>query len=381
MSIDLPAIQSWLFDEALPLWAGAGIDRERGGFVEQLSLSGRPAPGPMRRLRVQARQMYVYCHAMELGWAGPAREAVRQGCAFMTGRYWHPDGGWIFSVGPGGEPVDETRETYEQAFALYALAWVHRATGERDALRWIERTVDFLDRRLADPDGGGFHEALPDKLPRRQNPHMHMLEAMLALYTATGEDRYMARARALVELFRRRFLDSTTGTLGEFFDARWRPAAGVDGQRVEPGHHYEWVWLLAWYGRLSGEDVSNEAVQLYRFAEKHGTDPDDGLAYDGVLRDGTVHDDNKRLWVQTEALKAQIARWELAGDTLARDRAERLLASLFERYLSAGPGCWQDHLRRDGTGFARYAPASSFYHVFLALSEVMRVFGEPAQVC
>ena len=101
----------------------------------------------------------------------------------------------------------------------------------------------------------------------------------------------------------------------------------------------------------------------------------DGLSYDGLQRDGTIHDDNKRLWVQTEAIKAQVARHEFAGEAHAKDRLAVLLQALFARYLDKGNGCWQDHLRRDGTGFARFAPASSFYHVFLALSEVLRVFG------
>ena len=39
------------------------------------------------------------------------------------------------------------------------------------------------------------------------------------------------------------------GFLREFFDADWRPAAGEDGRLVEPGHQFEWAWLLARWGR------------------------------------------------------------------------------------------------------------------------------------
>ena len=37
------AIRSWMFDQALPFWAAHGLDREHGGYVEQLNLDGSDA--------------------------------------------------------------------------------------------------------------------------------------------------------------------------------------------------------------------------------------------------------------------------------------------------------------------------------------------------
>ena len=357
--MDPGRIHDWLVQSALPLWAGAGLDESGGGFVEELTLDG------------QARQIYTYSHAHLLGWDGPWLDAARHGYDFMTAHFWHRDGGWIFTTERDGTPADTVREAYEQAFALFASAWFYRASGDARALEWAARTLDFMDGQLADPGNGGYLESVPDKLPRRQNPHMHLLEAMLSLHWATGDPQYLDRARRLHALFQHYFFDAPTGTLGEFFTAAWAPAAGQPGTLVEPGHHFEWVWLLQQYGRAAGDDVSTEQAALYAFAERHGVDPADDLVFDGVLRSGAPHDDNKRLWVQTEAIKAQIVRIE-QGDNTARGRLDRLLSGLFDNYLRAD-GLWQDHLRRDGTGFAARAPASSFYHVFLALSEVLRL--------
>ena len=63
------------------------------------------------------------------------------------------------------------------------------------------------------------------KLPRRQNPHMHLLEALLALHVATGEKNWLRRAGALVDLFKRRFVDPQTGALIEFFGEDWSAGA------------------------------------------------------------------------------------------------------------------------------------------------------------
>jgi mannose/cellobiose epimerase-like protein (N-acyl-D-glucosamine 2-epimerase family) len=379
-------ITDWLANQALPLWSHAGLDRQAGGFIETLTLDHRPNLDAAKRMRVQARQTYVYSHAHRLGWRPPrggptALEAAAHGFAFLTDHYWNDEtGGFMFSATRNGEPVDRRTEAYEQAFALFASAWFYAASGEPTALDWARRIVGWLDVNLADPKHGGLRETPGGALPRRQNPHMHYLEALLTLYETTQDRAWLDRAAAIVGLFRTKFFDAGTGTLGEFFTADWRPAPGTEGRIVEPGHHFEWVWLLHKYSRLSGDDATTHAAHLYRFGETHGRDPEPGdgagLGFDASLRDGSVHDGRKRLWVQTEAIKAQLARHEHAGDATAAANMEALVAAMFARYLALGHGSWYDHLDRDGRPFGDNAPASSFYHVFLALTEVLRVRGD-----
>ena len=56
---------SWCKKYALPLWANNGLDTE-GGFYEALKINGEPVLNSLRRVRVQARQSYVYAHADHL---------------------------------------------------------------------------------------------------------------------------------------------------------------------------------------------------------------------------------------------------------------------------------------------------------------------------
>ena len=72
------------------------------------------------------------------------------------------------------------------------------------------------------------------KLPRRQNPHMHLLEALLALHVATSEKNWLRRAGVLVDLFRRRLVDPATGALIEFFTADWQQAPGTGARCASP---------------------------------------------------------------------------------------------------------------------------------------------------
>ena len=383
MTVSAERIRAWLGERALPLWSGSGLDSAAGGFFDDLTQDGRALEDAPKRLLVQTRQIYVFSHAHLLGWAPEpgqisALDAATSGFEFMITHYWRDDpGGFIYAVDRAGGVADQRVELYEQAFAIFACAWYARVCGDDRANAWAARTIEFLDTHFADGAAGGLFENLSRDLPRRQNPHMHLLEALLALHQATGNADALVRARRLVDLFRQRLYEPETGTLGEFFDAAWQPAEGTAGQIVEPGHHYEWTWLLYHYGAVTGDDCGAEAEALYRFAELYGIDHEpgatEGLVFDSLLRRGVDLDDHKRLWGQTEAIKAQTARIEFAGDKSARARLDAMLERLFDCHLAEDTGLWRDHLQRDGTPLRDAVPATSLYHLFLALTEVLRV--------
>ena len=62
-SVTSDRIAGWLYEQALPLWSQAGLDRESGGFVETLSLDHKPGFDRPKRMLVQARQIFVYSYA------------------------------------------------------------------------------------------------------------------------------------------------------------------------------------------------------------------------------------------------------------------------------------------------------------------------------
>ena len=82
-----------------------------------------------------------------------------------------------------------------------------------------------------------------------------------------------------------------------------RPAPGVEGSIAEPGHHYEWAFLLDRWARLSGRARPAAVSRLIGFADAHGIDPDRGVAVGAVLIDGRRHDPVARLWAQAERVR------------------------------------------------------------------------------
>jgi len=372
-------LRAWAVEQALPLWAGAGYDRKHGRFEERLTLGGAPIADAPQRLIVQARQIYSYGLASRRGWRG-SRDLVDEAFASMVRDFHRPDGrdGWVFSVAHDGTVMDGTRDLYAHAFVLLGVASYVNAGGGKAALAVADETLAFIDGNLQAP-GGGYFDALPRPgAMRRQNPHMHMLEGLLSLWVSSGERRYLTRAEKIFELFAAHFFQPDHGVLGEYYDDRLVRIAGVTGDIVEPGHHYEWVWLLRWFERESGRAVGPYADALYRHADTHGYDHD-GLVMDELLRDGRPHKHSHRTWPITEAIKANIAEAAL-GRAGAVERVIALTDRLHERFfVQAAPGGWMDRLDQRGDPATDFMPASTLYHVLCMLDELDRfASGEPA---
>jgi len=353
----------WMTAAALPFWSTTGHDGPGRGFTEHLTLDARPADVPFRRVRVQARQIYVFSHAEVLGWTA-GRPAADDGYRFLLRHARTAQGGWVRRIGRDGGVLDPAADLYDIAFVLFALAWRHRATGDAEPVEVALATLAWLDR-LRIPGQPGFENVVPvDGGPRQQNPHMHLLEAALAWYEATRAEPFLALALELVELFRTRLFDRVTGTLAEFFTPDWQRLRPHGGQAaIEPGHQFEWAWLLHQAGRLLDVDIAAEAGALYRFAAAHGGQP----VIDAVTEDGRAHDQAVRLWPQTEAIKAHLAFGNRAA-------AAALANGLHDRFLApAPPGTWIDHFAPDGRALPDKIPASSLYHLFVAYAEMQRV--------
>lgn len=385
----IPPLRAWLRDTVAPYWTSAPRDSEHGGFFDHIDGDGRPAFDAPKTALAHARLTHTFAHLRELGCGAECDAAGDAAFAFLTSKVWDPVGGGFFkAVGRDGDPeapeADRRKDFYDQAFALFGFAWRYRVTRDAAAQEWIERLSAWLDANLADPEHGGWHETddairpgANYPLPRRQNPHMHLLEAMLALYETTGEARWIDRAREIVGLFDRHFFDAATGTLREFMNRDFTEAPPPRGRIREPGHHFEWVWLLLHYRRLSGDDsILPAAERLYAFATRFGVERDGigpAATFDELHPDGTVVTPSKLIWPQTETVKAHLARAEFLGDAAGFARAEAHLAMMFDAFIDAPAARWINQTDREGRTIWADSLSRMLYHNLMCISEAIRL--------
>ena len=362
----------WLTESCFPLWAEHGVSRA-GLFPEVLSLDHDTLDRETTRVRVQARQTYVFSEAWRLGWKRDlSARLAGNGVATLTGPALTASGlpGKALAA-DGSGLVDASADLYDTAFVLFALAEAARGPGPAgEALEAARRILGALDTTVRDTVHGGYAEALPPPPARLQNPHMHLLEACVSLHRADRDGGHLQRAGALIDLFETKLTAGEGGLLGEVFKPDWSTPDGDAARIVEPGHQFEWVWLLHTWSRLAQKPLPEAATRLYNFAVS--TLDASGRACQEVTRDGAPHDTSSRTWPQTEALKAHLAMYEHTGAERYMTAACRAVDVLMDTFLTEDGG-WIDHFAADGAVLAKDMPASTGYHVVLAFAELIRV--------
>lgn len=367
-------LREWMRRDSLPFWMTTGWDAKQGGFHERVDFAGRPDNAAPRRVRVQWRQIYVLAHARMLGWAEGLPLAF-EALEHLMRRGWAPDGqpGFVEVLNPDGSVAKAHRDAYDHAFALLALGWLARASGDAQVNGLIDQVLAFLRESLTDRQGF-LLESVPPALPRRQNPHMHMFEAMLALAETVSHPDALPEAARYRRMLETRFIDPPSGLLLEFFDDHWQPVLENGLATVEPGHMAEWAWLIRKHDRITGNLPSPLASHLLDSASR-GAEPGQGFLIDAIDQRGQPRKRSRRLWPQTEWLKALIAEAE-AGKPGAAEAAEALIDRMMRSYLAGPfPGGWFDQYDADGAVMGASVPASTLYHVFVATVEADRVLG------
>jgi mannose-6-phosphate isomerase len=337
-----------LTEAALPVWSREGVEPGTGAFVEALTLDGQ-VRDPRRRTRVQARQAFVFASAARFGLMANGLSVARRGFDLFLARTRRADGLFIDVLTPSGELQDPTASLYEQAFVLLALSALARASPDDPAPQ--AEACALRERLAAFRHGEGFREA--GEQPFQANAQMHLLEAALAWRDISADPAWSGLADQIARLALSRLIDPMSGALREIFDADWRAITGRAGA-VEPGHQFEWAWLLKAWG--APDDV---ARGLYR-AGRRGLDAGRGVIVDRLWDDLSIRDRTARLWPQTEFLRAAVAMGETQDALTAANAVGRFLETPL-------PGVWRERMDAEGRFLEQPAPATSLYHLTTAI--------------
>ena len=347
------AVQQHFRQVIMPLWQGPGWNAELALPYEALSPAHQPLPPQRYRAMACARQLYVFASLID----DPdfPRAAERAAALFRSLQSHFHDaehGGWFYSIDPQGAPLDQRKDLYTHAFIIFACA--HYWAKVREPL--VESALNAALKVVAEQfsDGNGLYEASLAQdwstlgSGPLQNPLMHLAEAFLATLSVRDDAPTQAALLALADGMQQRFIEPVHNVMLE------KPHGAVDNW-FEPGHQFEWLFLLASSPLLRQSALYGSLDRAFSFAEQVGVDPQTGAVCGMLAPDGTLRDGTQRIWAQAEYLRALTLR----PDCL--ERVQRQLLALQQHFLHTGG--WYECRDAAGKVSREDMPSTTPYHL------------------
>jgi len=377
---------------AFQFYYPACVDTRHGGFVAQIrDLDGSVYDSRAKHLVSQARFTHNFALGALLGGPDYCLPVAEHGVSFLLDVLRDDDGGypWVLD---GRTVTDDRRATYGHAFVLLALSTAARAGVDR-AEAHVERTADLLEERFWEPDHGAYRSDLDAEWTelepyRGQNANMHLCEAMLGAYEATGETRYLDRAETLADTVCRRLADRGDGLVWEHYTADWAHDWGYNEERPDDlfrpwgyqvGHLLEWAKLLALVRRHGGEPWMDErATHFFEVAVRDGWDDEYGGFHYSLGRDHEPVVTDKYFWELAEGLSAAAVLGDATGEASYWTWYDRIWEYTWETFVNERYGNWYAIVTREGALHEDRDPTpkvKSGYHRINGVFEVLNTLG------
>lgn len=319
----LPYHRNWLLDQASGLFdffephsinsaGGFHILDDRGRPIERTATGRVPA----REIHVTTRMVHCWAIARLMGRPG-ADAFIDHGMAFLwNGHRDAKNGGYFWGVGEAG-PSDPLKQAYGHAFVLLAASSA-KVAGHPDADRLLADVSEVLRTRFWESAHGAVAEEFdadwkPFSNYRGQNSNMHLTEALMAAFEATGEKSYLEMAESVATLVIQRRAAEHGWRVAEHFNAKWeldRDYANGDVFRpygTTPGHSLEWTRLLLQLWELGGRRLGwlpDAAKALFECAVRMGWSAEGGGFHYTLDWDGTPRMRNRLWWPCAEGIGA-----------------------------------------------------------------------------
>lgn len=387
------AAERELREDILPFWAERTVDREKGGFygliTNDLQIDTTAPKGSVLNTRI----LWTFSAAFR-SWPEPLyRELADRAYAYLLEHFWDKEhSGLVWMVDSQGAFLVDRKQTYGQAFGVYAFAEYFRATGSKESLEHAIRLFESIEAHAFEPpqgdERGGYVEALARdwspledmrlspidlNVPYSQNTHLHLLEAYAALFRAWPEPALRERLQALWEILAFRIRDEKTNRLILFQDRDWKPLSDA----ISHGHDIEASWLLGEAADALGDEAISERTKAIGLAMA-----DDVLAegYDrahGGVCDAIDHHSpvlGKEWWPQAEAVVGFLNAFELSGRDDFLEAALTSWRFIEEFVIDRRYGEWYYRVSPEGRpelDLAKVSPWKCPYHNSRAALEII----------
>ena len=356
-------IEDDLRRNVLPFWINRVVDRAGGTFFGALTNDLVVDPAAERGALLTTRILWTFAAAYR-HYADPAYLAMADHAyADLLTRFHDPrHGGFYWSINADGSVLRDRKQVYEQAFAIYALAEYHAATGRREPLDLAVTAFRLIEQHAREPRHGGYLEAFARDWspiadlrlsavdlnePKSQNTHLHIMEAYTNLLRVWPDPALRRAQTELLGIMLDRIVDPRTSHLGLFFAEDWT----LRSDRISYGHDIEAAWLLTQAAEVLGNSslmarIHPLAVRIADVTLAEGIDADGAVVNEGSPTGYT--DSNKEWWQQSEAVIGFLNAYQLSGEPRFLTAAGRTWAFIETRLIDRQHGEWFRGVTRDG---------------------------------
>jgi len=344
-----------LLESIVPFWIRHAVD-EDGGLNTCLRDDGTVISRD-KYLWSQWRAVWVFSKLynrieQRAAWLELAEHIER----FAAAHGWDEDfGGWRLALAHDGRELRGCESIYVDAFAIYGLTELARATGRREVLDRARETADNVLQRLRNPD----HLIPQQPYPVPPGTRVHGLPMAFSLVfwelgSLLDESRYRDAALAMSDDIFEHFVRPDRGLLLERIAADNTEYPPPLGTTVVPGHVIEDMWFQIHIARDAGnlQRIQDACRLMKRHVELGWDDVYGGLFLavdaDGAADVGWDHHDTKLWWPHTEAMYGLLLAFEQTGDTEFLDWYDRVHQYSFAHFPVPEYGEWTQKLGRDG---------------------------------
>jgi len=379
-----------LKDNILRYWMTRSVDDRNGGFIGRIGDDRKPDYEAAKSLVLNTRILWTFSAAYRVFGDGRYLAVAERAYEYVTDKFAdRKHGGFFWMVDARGNPADDRKQVYGQAFAIYALAEYYRAAGRKEALDKAIETHLLLERHGYDPVNRGYIEARArdwsetDRLAlgggdmnerKSMNTHLHVLEAYTNLYRAWPAEELNRKHKELIAVMLDHIVDPETAHFRLFFDDEWNNKSDL----ISYGHDIEGSWLLTEAAELSGDEAllqrtKRTAIRMAEATLAEGVDADGGLLNEADAQGRT--DTNKDWWPQAEAVVGFYNAYQLTGEEKYLE-ASRRSWSFIERFMiDREDGEWFGSVDREGRpiggGHGKVSAWKCPYHNGRACIEMM----------
>ena len=371
----------WLTFEADALFRffeSESIDPEGGFFA--LDVAGRAIRTEKARpLHAATRMAHCFAIGMSLGRPGAADFVDHAMNAIWTRHRDSQHGGYFWSFDANG-PLERDKLAYGHAFVLLAASSA-KSVGHPDADRLLADISEVLETKFWEPTHGASAEEFREDWSafsdyRGQNSNMHLTEALMAAFEATGERSYLDKAESIATLILARGAGNAGWRVPEHYRADWSVDAEYSGSVMfrpygyTPGHALEWARLSLQLWALGGRRLAwlpDASRNLFSQALAQGWDPVHGGLYYTTEHDGSPRVRDKLWWPVCEGIGAAHFLGSLDGDAETERNYRRLWDFASRALIDRRRGGWYPQLDDDLTPVDRFFVGKpDMYHALQA---------------